>query len=1179
MSFPGTLVRRLTRRARRAPPTPAAPATSRHRRPPPEATVAVVVPVGAGDTGAARSTVASLLRQQHPVQVLVVPWGGAHPGRTDLPGGKAAVRVLAPVDGGFADACDLGARSAETDYVVFVEPGSVLAPSAVRSLSRSLAASGSDFAVGGYASGRLTVRPAGPRKSVGIADAPEVAADDRLGSRMFRTDRWGTIRDRAPDAPDTPGHLALSASLTSRFDVVDAVVLREPAGEEPVAPIAGLEAWLSRSASALDLVTRSADDRVREVWAAAELEDRAAPFVGDVERATEEQWRSLRGHVQALVECAGEGGWRRLRAEARVRTWLLTVGRRTELERLVADRWFERDNVATLVRDGRVYALLPYFGDDAVGVPESCFEMEPHESSLAVSLRGLRWISRSRLEIELYAYIRYVDLAGGTPEVSVSLVDAAGRREVEPAVEAARDPRANLVAAARFQDQSTGALRVVVDAAELVRSAGRGRTRWHLHVRLAVSGVQREGTVTDVEPLGSAAGLGTPALAPRRVGRHQVALSEDPRTGLRITTERAPVVELVAADTGGRRVTAQIASSRSVVHVVARRAGTPDVVVPVVPEGSRSRFGIDVPEPSGPGREGRWTLHAVDDKGTEHPVGWPSEVTDEWCGDSAVTEVVLRRTRRGTCSIVESGEVAVLDGVELEAGAVRVRGHWLGRPVAGARLELRGAGAVLGPVPLEPATGTGTGVGRFEALVSTTWDEWELGAAPAPVGRYRLVLLDDEVSSAGPTLRLGEPLRARLMEEQVGRDHRVRLLVADDELRIALQPPLADDEKGPFQQTRLGRTYAGDPDRAVSDTTVYLQSYAGTWATDSPLAIAEDLLRRRPDLDLYWGVSDRSAWVPDGVTPLLMGSRDWHRVHTTAKYLVSNIAFDRRFVKRLGQLALHTMHGYPAKTLAMQLWRRKQHTPLRIEAELARTSRTWDALLSPCPEIDEVLRAEYDYSGEILSVGYPRDDVLVSPAAPRVREATRARLGIEDGQTAVLFAPTFRDDLSTGRLTAAFPEREDFVAAAAGLSDDHVVLLRGHRYHAARTAAPGGAGARIVDVTSYPEVNDLILAADVAVLDYSSLRFDFALTGRPMLFLVPDLDRYSGEVRGFLLDFRDTAPGPLLGSAAEVVDRLGDLGAVQAEHAESYERFNRKYNYLQDGHSTERVVDAFFGAR
>jgi CDP-glycerol glycerophosphotransferase len=611
--------------------------------------------------------------------------------------------------------------------------------------------------------------------------------------------------------------------------------------------------------------------------------------------------------------------------------------------------------------------------------------------------------------------------------------------------------------------------------------------------------------------------------------------------------------------------------------VAARRTGGPELAVPVVPGESGQRFEIDLPEPPGRGRHGRWTLHAVDEEAGEHPLGWPAQVLGQWCGVSRVGDLVLRRTRRGACSVVEARGLAVLDDVRIEPGALRVHGHWLGRPATGAMIELRGAGAVLAPVPLADSTGPAdAGPARFEALLPTSWDEWRLGPAPVPVGRYRLVLVD--AGGAASALPPGEELRARLLEEQVGRDHRLRLLVVDGELRIALQPPLADDERGAFHQTRLARSYAGDPHRTVSDSMVYLQSYAGASATDSPLAIAEDLLRRRPDLDLYWGISDRSAWVPDGATPVLIGSRDWHRVHTSARYLVSNVAFDRRFVKRPGQLALHTCHGYPAKTLAMQLWRRKQHTPLRIQAELARTSRTWDLLLSPCPEIDEVLRAEYDYSGDILSVGYPRDDVLVSPAAPRIRQATRERLGIEDGQTAVLFAPTFRDDLSTGLHTAAFPQREDFVDAAASLTDEHVVLLRGHRYHAGRRRAGGGTGARIIEVTSYPEVNDLILAADVAVLDYSSLRFDFALTGRPMLFLVPDLDRYAGEVRGLLLDYRDTAPGPLLSDGDEVVDRLRDLPAVQAEHAADYERFNRKYNYLQDGHSTERVVDAVFGA-
>ena len=102
-------------------------------------------------------------------------------------------------------------------------------------------------------------------------------------------------------------------------------------------------------------------------------------------------------------------------------------------------------------------------------------------------------------------------------------------------------------------------------------------------------------------------------------------------------------------------------------------------------------------------------------------------------------------------------------------------------------------------------------------------------------------------------------------------------------------------------------------------------------------------------------------------------------------------------------------------------------------------------------------------------------------------------------------------------------EHLDVDAAAAALGDSHVILLRGHRFHAPGPSRPG-----VVDVTDHPEINDLVLASDVAVLDYSSLRFDYALTGRPMVFLVPDLEDYTGGVRGLPLPVRRDRPGPLV---------------------------------------------------
>jgi len=110
-------------------------------------------------------------------------------------------------------------------------------------------------------------------------------------------------------------------------------------------------------------------------------------------------------------------------------------------------------------------------------------------------------------------------------------------------------------------------------------------------------------------------------------------------------------------------------------------------------------------------------------------------------------------------------------------------------------------------------------------------------------------------------------------------------------------------------------------------------------------------------------------------------------------------------------------------------------------------------------------------------------------------------------------------------------------------------------------------------VTDHPEINDLVLASDAAVLDYSSLRFDYALTGRPMVFLVPDLEDYTGGVRGFLFPFADTAPGPLVSTTDEVVAHVRDVPALAARWSDRVRAFDERYNPWQDGHAAERMVD------
>jgi CDP-glycerol glycerophosphotransferase len=277
-----------------------------------------------------------------------------------------------------------------------------------------------------------------------------------------------------------------------------------------------------------------------------------------------------------------------------------------------------------------------------------------------------------------------------------------------------------------------------------------------------------------------------------------------------------------------------------------------------------------------------------------------------------------------------------------------------------------------------------------------------------------------------------------------------------------------------------------------------------------------------------------------------------------------------------GQVIIQTFHGYPFKVMGHPHWKNLQFSKKRIEAFDER-ARAWDHLVSPASYATPLLARDFNYSGDVLEIGYPRNDVLVAPEAPQLRASVRAALGIPEGARAILYAPTFRDYLSEDDHTAPMADLLDTDKLMSTLDDDHVLLIRGHAFHARTDERPDVAD-RVIDVTDYPEPADLYLSSDLAIVDYSSLRFDYGLTGKPMLFLVPDLDLYK-QTRGWLLEYEPTAPGPLLSSTDEVAAAIKDLDQVVSEYADAYAAFARDYLDLDDGKASERFVDAVFVSR
>ncbi|NEK60647.1 CDP-glycerol glycerophosphotransferase family protein [Geodermatophilus sabuli] len=341
---------------------------------------------------------------------------------------------------------------------------------------------------------------------------------------------------------------------------------------------------------------------------------------------------------------------------------------------------------------------------------------------------------------------------------------------------------------------------------------------------------------------------------------------------------------------------------------------------------------------------------------------------------------------------------------------------------------------------------------------------------------------------------------------------------------------------------------------------------------DSPRALYEALRARGIDADHTWlSAPHTQATFPDDVPTVTFGSPESVAALEAADVVISNDHIPLDWEKRPGATYLQTWHGTPLKRIHNDVRWAPEGRLAYLEHDIAR----WDLLLSPNPASTERLRRAFGYRGPIHETGYPRNDVLSSPRRAEIRARVRADLGITDEQTVVLYTPTWRDDLvfeKTGPRDFEFPvDLDEFTAR---LGRDHVLLLRLHNMVMDRLELVEGSAVR--DVCGHPDIGDLYLAADAMVTDYSSTMFDFAVTGKPMLFFTYDLAYFRDDLRGFYFDLEEVAPGPLVSTSKELVEAIADLDAVTAEHAERYARFRETFSSLEDGHATERVLDLLF---
>ncbi|MFF6951678.1 CDP-glycerol glycerophosphotransferase family protein [Streptomyces iakyrus] len=354
----------------------------------------------------------------------------------------------------------------------------------------------------------------------------------------------------------------------------------------------------------------------------------------------------------------------------------------------------------------------------------------------------------------------------------------------------------------------------------------------------------------------------------------------------------------------------------------------------------------------------------------------------------------------------------------------------------------------------------------------------------------------------------------------------------------------------------------------------HLAVFAAYWnrgVACNPAAIAAKLAELAPQIHAVWVVAEENAaLLPPGTDHVVPGSRRYWEVLASAKYLVNNVNFENAVVKRPDAIHVQTHHGTPLKRMGIdQMAFPAAAQGLDFKALLERIDR-WDFSVSANSHTTRMWERAYPSRYVSLDHGYPRNDVYYTAGADDIR-AVRDRLGIAPGRRAVLYAPTHRD------YEAGWTPRLDLATLADRLGDDTVLLVRGHYFYDGAASPLTGLRrtGRIIDVSSYDPVEELCLAADALVTDYSSIMFDYANLDRPIVIHADDWETYR-TTRGVYFDLMAEAPGPVARTQQELTEILTTDAWRDESAAKTRAVFRRRFCEYDDGRAAERVVRRVF---
>lgn len=374
---------------------------------------------------------------------------------------------------------------------------------------------------------------------------------------------------------------------------------------------------------------------------------------------------------------------------------------------------------------------------------------------------------------------------------------------------------------------------------------------------------------------------------------------------------------------------------------------------------------------------------------------------------------------------------------------------------------------------------------------------------------------------------------------------------------------------------KLKRSFKlSDKNLNIEKNKIVFSNYFGKSYGCNPKAITEEIIRQNLPYKIIWLVENpkkERVNFPAGVKLVNYYSKSAMKELLTAQVWVDNnrkyYFWKNGLIKKAGQKYIQTWHG----SLGIK----------KMEGDIENENISWrdfakidseniDYIIANSTFLEKLFKREscFWYDGNVLKFGHPRNDIFFASddMQENIKQKVYKKLGIRNDYLKILYVPTFRDDGDVDCLDIDF--ENTCKALERKFNKKCAFLVRLHP-NVPESKKEKIFNDGVLDATCYPDIQELLLASDIVISDYSSCVFDFMLTKKPVFIYASDIEKYNTE-RGFYYSLTET-PFPIAKNNKELILNIENFSLEF--YNERVEKFLTDKGCIDDGNASKRTVE------